>query len=164
MKFKKSIAIGVLSLSMLLGLATVSLAEEMSGMNMGGSTQNQSSSQSMQSTQHEATPGMDPNMPGMNMNSSTTPTPTPNDQHMATPGMDPNMPGMNMNSSTTPAPSDPHKATPGMDPNMPGMSSNNEHSESAPEGVNWPVISGFSILNLLVIATAGVLKFKAKTN
>lgn len=128
MKVRKSIYIGVLSLGMLLGLATVSMADEMNGMNMGGN--------SMQSDQHSATSGMDPNMPGMNMNSN----PAPNDQHKATSGMDPNMPGMNGSEK---------------------QSDGHNESETS-EGVNWPVVGGFSAINLLVIVAAGILKAKAK--
>ncbi|AHF08399.1 hypothetical protein [Desulfitobacterium metallireducens] len=52
----------------------------------------------------------------------------------------------------------------GMASNMPGMESNSPSGEGhsgteGATGVNWPVVGGFSAINLLVIGTAGVLKF-----
>ncbi|MDI6880870.1 MAG: hypothetical protein QMC95_17455 [Desulfitobacteriaceae bacterium] len=74
------------------------------------------------------------------------------------------MSGMDMgNSSTVPsAPNTQHKATAGMDPNMPGMQSGEEKANHESSGVDWPVVDGFAMINLLVIGTAGVLKFKKK--
>ncbi|HVJ47697.1 hypothetical protein [Desulfitobacterium sp.] len=81
-------------------------------------------------------------------------------------GMDPNMQGMDMGASASTAPNTQHEATPGMDPNMPGMESNpstDGHGENGgSEGVNWTVVGSFLAVNLLVIGTAGVLKFTRK--
>lgn len=55
-----------------------------------------------------------------------------------------------------------HKATAGMDSNMQGMQSSEEQSNVNGSGVDWPVVDGFAIINLLVIGSAGVLKFKKK--
>lgn len=123
---RKFIITSALTLTLFFGLATVTFADEMSGMNMGGNS-------TMQNGTQEATPGMNPNMPGMNMPNSTL------------------------------APNDQHQATPGMDPNMPGMGNADQHSQGASEGVSWPLVGGFSLVNLLIITTAGLLKFKAKS-
>lgn len=122
---KKFIFTSALTLTLFFGLATVTFADEMNGMNMVGNS-------TVQNGTHEATPGMDPNMPGMNMPNSTL------------------------------APNDQHQATPGMDPNMPGMGNADQHSQGASEGISWPLVAGFSFINLLIITSAGLLKFKTK--
>ncbi len=65
---KKGIVISLMSVSLLLSFASVSLADEkggsMGGMNMGGSSQPQASNSNLTS-EHEETPGMDPEMEGM---------------------------------------------------------------------------------------------------
>lgn len=135
---KKSFLVGVLSLSLIISLASISLAtgSNMNGMDMGG---------------HSATPN--------NAAQST--------QHEAEPGMDPSMPGMNMGGQSSAPPSASHEATPGMDPNMPGMEKNSQskegHGETGEsEGVNWPVVGSFFGVDLLIIAVAGLKKFTRK--
>lgn len=71
---RKGIMVSLLSLSLVMSLATISLA---AGSNMNG---------------------MDPNMPGMNMSGQSAAPPSAS--HEATPGMDPNMPGMEKNSQS----------------------------------------------------------------
>ncbi|WP_425805083.1 hypothetical protein ACHOLT_00770 [Desulfitobacterium sp. Sab5] len=136
---RKSFLVGVLSLSLVMSLASISLATEsnMNGMNMGG---------------HSDTP-----------NTSTQSAP-----HEAAPGMDQNMSGMNMGGQATTPPSTPHEATKGMDPNMPGMENNNqskdEHGETGEsEGVNWPVVGSFLGTDVLILIVAGVMKFIRKS-
>ena len=136
---RKGLLVVPLALSLLLGLSSVATAAGMSGMDMGGMDMNSSQpqisgpSQTNPSSVHEAMPGMDPNMPGMQ--------------------------------STSPAQSiagEAHKAEAGMDPNMPGMQSSEENATPESSGVDWPVVDGFALINLLVIGTAGVLKLKGK--
>lgn len=105
-KLKKGIMVSGLSLSLVMGLASISLAME--GMDMGES---KSTPSSASNAQHEATPGMDSDMPGMESN-------TP--------------------------------------------SSDGHGENEASEGVNWTVVGGFLAINLLVIGTAGILKFTEK--
>lgn len=82
------------------------------------------------------------------------------------------MDDMDMGAPAAAAPSAQHEATPEMDTDMPGMdkneptgtsSANDGHGENeASEGVNWSVVGGFLVINLLVIGSAGVLKFTQK--
>lgn len=136
---KKSILVGALSLSLIISLASISLAagSNMNGMDMGGHSDTPNTS--AQSAPHEAANGMDPNMSGMNMGGQAS-----------------------TQSSTS------HEATPGMDPNMPGMENNShskdEHGETGEsEGVNWPVVGSFFGVDLLIIAVAGIKKFTNKS-
>lgn len=142
---KKGFMVGVLSLSLVMGLASISLAIE----GMGDHSAAASSA----------------NMPDMENIASASAVPSA--PHEATPGMDTNMPGMDMGASASATPSTPHEATPGMDPNMAGMESSQStdgHGENGEsEGVNWTVVGSFLAVNLLVIGTAGVLKFTKKT-
>lgn len=134
---KKILLTGLLSLILVVGTVSVSFAGEINGVKMDRTIILASSNQN---GQHEATPGMDPNMQGMDMSGSSSST--------------------NDSSSST----NQHQATPGMDPNMPGMNSSEEHTSNTSEGVNWPVVGGFSLVNLIVISSAGLLKLKAKTS
>ncbi len=114
----KSLCVGVLAVGLLLGFASISLADEMGGMNMGGQatgTQQQTPSQ-----QNGTLPGTD-NSSSHNMANGTE---------------------QNHNNSESTA--------------MPGMESDHEGTS---EGVNWFVVGGFLTVNLLVIGTAGALKF-----
>lgn len=139
---RKSFLVGVLSLSLVLSLASVSLAAgSMGGMDMG--SQSATPNTAEQSATHEAAPGMDPNMPGMNMGGQPSTQPSA--------------------SSATP-----HEATPGMDPNMPGMENNSQskdgHGETGEsEGVNWPVVGSFLGVDSLILIVAGVMKFIRKS-
>lgn len=64
--FKKGIFISLMSVSLLFSFNSVSLADEMGGMNMGGSSMQQTAPvESHATSEHEAMPGMDPNMEGM---------------------------------------------------------------------------------------------------
>lgn len=110
-KFKKGLIASVLSLGLVMSFVNISIAEEsMNGMNMG------TPSAASQSVQHEATPGMEPDMPGMVGMEGTS---TSEDGH------------------------------------------GHGHSEES-EGVNWAIVGGFLAVNLLIIGTAGVLKFTQK--
>lgn len=141
-RLRKVFTIVMLSLSLVMGFTSISLAAEsnMSGMDMSG----QSASKSSATAPSTSVPNV----------------PSSNTQHEATPGMDPNMPGMTSNTQNM----DPN--TPGMDPNMPGMQgqsqSQGEHDAGENEGVNWPMVGGFSVVNLLVIGMAGILKYSGK--
>lgn len=136
---RKGIMVSLLSLSLVMSLATISLAagSNMKGMDMGG---------------HSTTLPQDAD---------------PSTPHAAANGMDPNMPGMNMGGQSAAPPSAPHEATPGMDPNMPGMEKNSQskdgHGETGEsEGVNWPVVGSFFGVDLLIIAVAGLKKLTRK--
>lgn len=109
---KKGIFISLMSVSLLFSFTSVSLADEkggsMGGMNMGGSTTTQTApvekkaqdsqskstqpqaSNSNATSEHEAMPGMDPNMEGMKESG----------EHEGTAGMDPEMEGMGHDESS----------------------------------------------------------------
>ena len=137
MILKHVILTGVLSVILLTGTATVSLADE------NKTTQNSVAPQasSHSDSHHESTP----NTPAMS-----------------------NPPVTGTAKDTSPSSNTQHESTSGMDPNMPGMGGNNDHgsaghgSTASDEGVNGYVVGGFSLLNLLIIASAGILKKKHK--
>jgi hypothetical protein len=135
----KSVLAGVVTLLLVLGLASIGLADEMGGMNMGGMDMGGSPS-SQAPADHNTSKETDSHTESNKTDANSQPSAQSND--MA------NMPGMG----------EQHEATPGMDPNMPGMESDG-HGEGASAGVNWFVVGGFLTINLLVIGTAGVLKF-----
>jgi hypothetical protein len=150
---RKGLFIGFISIGLLFGTVSISLASEgdsgHAGMNMGGSTTTQSppkvnDTQAMQSMNsasegshseagHEATPGMDPNMEGMSHGEASSPVEQNSGGHGA-------------------SSSEGHGEAGG------------GHGESAPssEGVNWAVIGGFLGINGLTIIIAGILKAAKK--
>ncbi len=79
-----------------------------------------------------------------------------------------NMGGMNMGAQNQSAAGSMQNGQsgnmPGMDPNMPGMNSGMTGSNSGEpvQGANPAVVGGFAAVNLLVVAAAGVLKYKSK--
>lgn len=163
---KKGFMVSVLSLSLVIGSASISLAMEgMGDHSSAASSANMpgmKNSDSISTVLYEANFGTDSNISGTeNIASAST---VPSEPHEATPGMDPNMSGMDTGASASTAPNAPHEATPGMDSDMPGMESNGHGENGESEGVNWTVVGSFLAINLLVIGTAGVLKFTKKPN
>jgi hypothetical protein len=76
-------------------------------------------------------------------------------EHEAMPGMDSNMEGMKESSDS----SDPHRE---QSSGHGEASGGHGQSSETSEDVSWTVVGGFSAINLLVIITAGLLKFLKK--
>ena len=133
---KKQIAIGLISLSLSLGSAGLSLADEMNGMNM------LPDSQTHGTTPHAAASGMDPNMPGMGS---------------GIPGMDHNAPDIDTNVEQSHG-----EQTHGVKAAA-GQARGHAAKGGGSEGVNWTVVRGFLAANLLIIGTAGILKYTRKS-
>lgn len=144
MHYKKGIFISLMSLSLLFGSSSVSLADEtsvsMSGMDMGG-----------KATTHTEPVAVDPH-------DSSSP-----DGHEAAPDMDPNMEGM-MESSKPSMSEDETNSNEHGEVSEGHGEATGGHGESGEtsEDVSWTVVGGFSAINLLVIITAGLLKFLKK--
>lgn len=152
MSFKKGLSIGIIGISLLLSSASISLAGEgdssggHAGMDMGGSATTQVEPKTNNNANEITTSQPEAN------NSS------PQSGHEATPDMDPNMPGHGEASSIGEQSSDEHSEESGNDSHGESSGGHGEGA-SDPEGVNWPVVWGFAGINAAVIVIAGILKF-----
>lgn len=136
MRFKKGIYITLMSLGLIFGSSSISLAGvtvvSMNGMDMGGSIKTQAAPAEVDA--HGSTSA----------------------GHQATPDMDPHMEGMENSSES--AISNGEEISGGHGE----ASGGHGEGEETSEGVNWWVVGGFLAINSLIIFIAGLLKISKK--
>ena len=149
---KKGLSIGIIGIGLVLSSVSVGLAGEgdsadgHAGMNMGGNSTTIVEPKS-KDTLNETTDSQ----PEANHSSSDS-------GHEATPEMDPTMPGHGETSAIAESGNDGHGEASSSGGHGESSVGHGEEA-SDPEGVNWPVVWGFAGINALVVAIAGILKF-----
>lgn len=152
LSLKKGLAIGIIGIGLFLTSTGLSFAGEgdssggHGGMNMGGGTSAQAETKSNDAPKETSKPQLEPHDTGTMSG------------HEATPAMDPDMPGHGKASNAGGEKGGGHGEESSGEGNGAGSGGHGEGA-SDPEGVNRPVVWGFAGINALVVAIAGILKF-----